>query len=878
MVKKLHIVLLLIIVSTAYNRVFAQECGITSINDAEGLYNVGKFNESISRLNYCLNSKGGLNYDEKVQAYRLIAMSYLAMDSTANASDVIQKMLSLKSNFEVDARDPDRFRMQVNFIRTQMQANLTSSVSKKAESIDHAPATINIITAQDILDRGYTDIEQLFHDLPGFDISRTSGLTYSAMFQRGYRTAANTDRTLLLVDGVEDNEMWSNAAFITRQYPLSNIKRVEVIYGPASTIYGANAFVGVINIITKNGDDYFKQENTREDLTKLTQYKVTGQFGAGNMNSKYGDVTVAVKKRDLFFSVTGRLYHADDTDLSSYPDWDSKWTASEFGPNRYQNVFTQPYSQKTADLYKTYDPTGKYYTVNNAGTQIVPTAAAISRADSLDQANYKKGYNGISTAFSDPVRDGFISAKLQMGDFKIGLEYQRWSEGASPDYNDKYYAVSSALTNWEVRQKFLYVRYDRNLSERLSFSDFTYFRTSDFGQNSVTTRYYGYANAGLGFQDFLAGTTPYFKSNYFSEQSQQFRTENRVNYVINEKTDINLGVELRNGLFQGDYVNSAVADPINTGVTAAGIKGGNYYSIFDAGVYGQASYQDRPRKLNLSAGGRMDHNQINGKYGYGTVFNPRLSAVYYPGKFVFKAIYSEAFLDASVYNKFATSSARLVNNPTLTPERVKNLEFTARFTPFVKSYIEVAYYNARYSNILGTVNVDTLGVKTTQYQAIGKSHIQGVQVTAEHYITSHISLYANCTFTDPKSQVTTNGESKLVRIGDISSFSSNAGVNWRTLHDKLNLNLRANFVGDKPVGVNTTISGSPYTETPGYTLLSGAASYAITKMLTFQCSSTNIGNILYYSPGVRAASGVQSSRVPQPGRIVFLKLIANLGN
>jgi outer membrane receptor for ferrienterochelin and colicins len=94
----------------------------------------------------------------------------------------------------------------------------------------------------------------------------------------------------------------------------------------------------------------------------------------------------------------------------------------------------------------------------------------------------------------------------------------------------------------------------------------------------------------------------------------------------------------------------------------------------------------------------------------------------------------------------------------------------------------------------------------------------------------------------------------------------------------MDVNLRANFVGDKPVGVNTTISGSPYTETAGYTLFNGAVSYAINKKVTVQFVSNNITNIFYYSPGVRAASGVQSSRVPQPGRTVFAKMIFNIGN
>ncbi|WP_276346609.1 TonB-dependent receptor plug domain-containing protein [Daejeonella sp. JGW-45] len=876
MITKLRLRLLFALFILAAGRLTAQECGLNALNDAEGQYNIGKFYESISRLNSCITGKG-FTYSEKVQAYRLLSMSYLALDSVEKADESIERLLLLKDNFEADTRDPDRFRLQVLFLRQQMRAKLTSSVSKKAESIELAPATIQIITYEDILNRGYTDVEQLFHDLQGFDISRNSGLSYSDMYQRGYRTAANTDRTLLLVDGVEDNEMWSNSAFISRQYALSNIKRVEVIYGPASTIYGANAFLGVINIITKNEEDYFKQEKAWNINDKTSRFAVTGHGGAGSLNTKFGDVTVSGMGRDAFFAVTGRVYSTDEHDLSSYPDWDNKWSADEFGPNRYQAILTQDYTAAREATYLANDPTRKYFTISPDRTKILPTAAAIFRADSLDQANYKKGYNGISTQYSDEAKNYYMSAKLRVGDFKFGLEYQKWSEGVAPIYIDKYYAVSKELTHWEVRQQYFYVRYDKSLSERISFSNFSYFRTSDFGKNAVTTRFYGFANAGVSMQDLVAGRSPYFLPTYFSQQSKQFRSETKMNYVINEKMDFNLGVELRNGLLQGDYVNSTTEDPITTGTSANGIKGGNYYSIMDVGVYGQLSYQDRARRLNISAAGRMDNNKINSIYGYGTVFNPRLSVVYYPGKFIFKSIYSEAFLDASVYNKFATSSARLVNNPLLEPERVKNLEVSARFSPFSQTFIELAYFNASYSNTLGTVNIDTMGIRTTQFRAIGKSHIQGIQLAGETKLLEKVSLFANFSLIDPTRTSAGASGSAKVRIGDISDFSFNAGVNAKFIKDRVNLNVRANFVGDKPTGANTSISGSPYNETPRYTLIHSAVSFNLNKMIMLQVITNNLFDLDYVTPGVRAASGVQSSRIPQPGRTVTARIVANLG-
>ena len=146
------------------------ECGNREIVAAFNQYDIGKFLECIDGLKYCID-KHGFDYNEMIQAYRLCAMSYLAIDSVKEADICIERMITIDENFAADVRDPQRFRLQVAYIRTQLRANLTSSVSKKMENIDLAPATIQIITAKDIENRGYIDILSIFSDLPGFDIS-----------------------------------------------------------------------------------------------------------------------------------------------------------------------------------------------------------------------------------------------------------------------------------------------------------------------------------------------------------------------------------------------------------------------------------------------------------------------------------------------------------------------------------------------------------------------------------------------------------------------------------------------------------------------------------------------------------------------------------
>ena len=143
-----------------------------------------------------------------------------------------QEQLKLEELFKMSAKD-----------LMNIKVTLASGVE---ESLIDAPAAMIIITSDDIKQRGYTSLNEVLMDIPGFDISVTNGADYMTAYQRGYRTSY-TQRTLLMIDGKVDNHLWSHNANISRQYPLTNVKRISVLYGPASAVYGANAFLGIIN-------------------------------------------------------------------------------------------------------------------------------------------------------------------------------------------------------------------------------------------------------------------------------------------------------------------------------------------------------------------------------------------------------------------------------------------------------------------------------------------------------------------------------------------------------------------------------------------------------------------------------------------------------
>lgn len=128
--------------------------------------------------------------------------------------------------------------------------NLVLSASNREESARTAPAWVITLTRKEIAERGYQELSDLFNDLPGIDVIRPHGDTYFRTYWRGHRTLIGSSY-LLLVDGLIFNHLYLNEGEIIAALPLSAVERVEIVYGPASAIYGPNAEMGVINVITR---------------------------------------------------------------------------------------------------------------------------------------------------------------------------------------------------------------------------------------------------------------------------------------------------------------------------------------------------------------------------------------------------------------------------------------------------------------------------------------------------------------------------------------------------------------------------------------------------------------------------------------------------
>lgn len=135
------------------------------------------------------------------------------------------------------------------------KVRVTAIASGTLTPIDKAAAIATVITEDDIDAMGATDLDQVLEAVPGLHVSRSEQAYTAKYIIRGITSTFNP-QTLVLINGIPVTSLFTgNRGNIWAGMPIKAIARIEVIRGPGSALYGADAFAGVINIITKSGAD-----------------------------------------------------------------------------------------------------------------------------------------------------------------------------------------------------------------------------------------------------------------------------------------------------------------------------------------------------------------------------------------------------------------------------------------------------------------------------------------------------------------------------------------------------------------------------------------------------------------------------------------------
>ncbi len=144
----------------------------------------------------------------------------------------------------------DRIREEALYLKEET----VSIASRYEQPISKAPSDVYVITDEDIRNSGATDIPTLLRQVPGMEVIQTNAVDFNVSVRGNNQLLAN--KLLILVDG-RSIYIDQSGTFLWKFLPvaLTEIRRIEVLKGPASAVYGFNAFDGVVNIITKSPEE-----------------------------------------------------------------------------------------------------------------------------------------------------------------------------------------------------------------------------------------------------------------------------------------------------------------------------------------------------------------------------------------------------------------------------------------------------------------------------------------------------------------------------------------------------------------------------------------------------------------------------------------------
>jgi len=272
------------------------------------------------------------------------------------------------------------------------------SASKYEQKITDAPARISIITSDEIKKYGHRTLAEVLSSVPGFQTRSDRSDTYIGSRGMGILGDYNT-RQLVLINGHRLNDNVFNSVVVNDGFivDIDLISRVEVVRGPASSVYGSSAFFGVINVITKKGRDI---QGTELAVSAASFDTYRGRLSYG-------------KRFDNGFEIllSGSGYDSKGDDEFYYPEFDDPATNngifeygddgdnhSLFGELDYQDLsLTAAYSILEKGI-----PTASYYGLfNDPRTRSWESSGYI---DLKYQHLFGNGVELTSQAFYDKYR------------------------------------------------------------------------------------------------------------------------------------------------------------------------------------------------------------------------------------------------------------------------------------------------------------------------------------------------------------------------------------------------------------------------------------------------------------------------------------------
>lgn len=337
---------------------------------AVALYENGNFDQCEEELLQSLRQMKGMMKDD---AFRIMALCRIEKGDIEGARGYVAKLLANNPFYNASIGDPQRFMDLVESLK-QQEAGITTA-SKQAETVEEAPVPVTLITEDMIRHSGCQTIDEvLCLYVPG--MSMATGLEANIAMHGVF--SLSQEKILFMLDGHRLNSHSTNAEAPDYRTSLDKIQQIEVLRGPASSLYGNVALTAVVNIITRKGA---QMNGVRMSGIFGTQKSRGGEFivGGGSMAFDilgWGSLfaTDGFKHEVQGYNGTNTLYSGAYNRRPAYDiGLKARWRDFSLAINMqrskrvpYLNVLQFPYDQSLDQILSHYpQPTPNYGTLNN---------------------------------------------------------------------------------------------------------------------------------------------------------------------------------------------------------------------------------------------------------------------------------------------------------------------------------------------------------------------------------------------------------------------------------------------------------------------------------------------------------------------------------
>lgn len=696
-------------------------------------------------------------------------------------------------------------------IDSQEMERMVVTASGFEQKLTEAPASISVITNEEIRLRAFTSLLDAVKFQEGIDIGTSRDKTgQGSISMRGL----TGEYTLILVDGVRQNnhgDIYPNnfgGNAFNHIPPLAAIDRIEVIRGPASTLYGADALGGVINVITK--------KHTNEWTGSVS-------FGRSvQSNDDFGDdftsdfsVSGPLIKDKLTLGLRGSLY-------------EQQASSPEFEPAVDPNGVVHVRQLGFGSGGRTVDNSDEHYGFSLSYTPVANQHIQFNYDDSHQSYDNSPSYDLETDTITYPL--GTKDSIESIWQARSGTVAPRAGYAEDQSYDRRWWSLVYDA-DWSMastRMALSYVDTENNgrtlplsVAERLLLQQM-YDGTGDYRGLSEPQR------RQLAEQTFLPRPARPL-------QSSQYTVDVRVDIPL-ENLAGHHNLVLGGQLIDGELKDGVFG--LEQGMAGA-VQEQQMYSLFAEDNWMPVA------DFTLTAGVRYDHHDV-----FGSQVSPRLYGVYnLSPEWTLKGGVSTGYKTPKTTDLYdgitgfgGQGTIPFAGNPELEPETSVNSELALYWNAADADHnVNITYFNTRFDDKIARGDTVpscevTAGerpcVNLGQYQQLGydsfsqvinidRVNVQGVEVAGRYALSNSWSLRGNYTWTDSE-QVT--GAQAGQPLTNTAEHMANMWLEWRA-SEPLRVYLQGELRSDRYRGYDNVTEQQQYFE--NYSLLNLGASYQL---------------------------------------------------